>query len=942
MTGIRILIVDSDVIVAASTEAVLKGYGFNAIYTALSLDEAYSYINHNIPNVVVMDISIGENDSALGVKLAREFRKKDVPVIFLTAHSDPDIQNLALSTSPFGYFTKPVAGQDLKNAIEIAYFRANMERRLRESEEKYRTLFNLVPIAITLTNKSGQIVESNEMAEKILGITKNAQQGLFVHGSNWKIVRPDGSSMPAEEYASVRALNEGRLVKDVEMGLVKDSDDITWISVTAAPLLASGYGVAIAYNDITEQKKAQKQFELNYRRTEALLGLALLKEKSIEELAQFFLDKIITITNSTIGFVNIISEDGSKYLPIAYSRETMAGCTMEKVSHFQKAGVGWLLEIVDTHRPLVVNDYENASSPFKKGIPPGHAQLKRFLAVPVVENNRIVALAGVANKPEHYTDADVDELQIMLESFWFICMRRRNEESIARERTRLMTLVENIPDEVYQKDLECRYVFVNKKALEAHSLTDINAMAGKTDFDFLPAQMAKESFAYDRVVIKDAETIANEICLEKGEQRIWYSITKIPLMQEGGAVSGILEIRRNTTELHEALESLKIAKEHAEEANKAKSSFLAAMSHELRTPLNAIIGFAEIIEDLQCDKEQLHTYIEHIRTSGEHLLQLVNDILDISKIEAGKLELEKKEFLIEDVVRQGYSAIVPIARKKQISVELNIAPGIGVLFADEIRIRQILLNLLSNAVKFTSAGKRIGIRATAEDERVMFEVWDEGIGIAVGDLKKIFRPFEQAKGRRMSQAGGTGLGLTIVKRLVEMHGGTIEVQSEVDRGSSFKVFLPERKPAYVEYAAGERPESTSRPDECKFDGVNVLVVDDNEINLELMRLILSKACCNVTLASSGEEALKKIRTNNFDIIFMDIQLSGMDGVEATKEIRKIAKNHIPVIALTAHAMEKDRERFLSSGLDDYLEKPVRIEKVYDMLKKHLHLKNTNV
>ncbi|EPR35104.1 PAS/PAC sensor hybrid histidine kinase [Alkalidesulfovibrio alkalitolerans DSM 16529] len=426
------------------------------------------------------------------------------------------------------------------------------------------------------------------------------------------------------------------------------------------------------------------------------------------------------------------------------------------------------------------------------------------------------------------------------------------------------------------------------------------------------------------------------IRMNDGQERWVHDVGTFQSDGRGQAVRKIGTIRDITSrKLGE--QALVEAKKAAETANKAKSEFLANMSHELRTPLSGILGMMELLEMTPLDVNQ-RQYVQMALRSSDRLAQLLNDLLDLSRIEAGKIHILQGEFCTSDVCVSVLELFSSTAREKGVALECVIDPAMPQkLVGDEIRLRQVLFNLVGNALKFTDKGSvsmemSVVSPRRGKSLRVLFSISDTGIGIPEERLRDLFDPFVQVDGNYAREYQGAGLGLAIVRRLVGLMGGNIFVDSVLGEGTVVHVALPFDIPAQ----APLEPESQERRP-APASGLRILLAEDDVTNQVSLQLLLEKSGHNVTLAENGRRALELFAERDFDCILMDVQMPTMSGVEATKAIRESTlpegKRSIPIIALTAHAMADDRERFLAAGMDDYLAKPVRVESLMEALER---------
>jgi signal transduction histidine kinase/DNA-binding NarL/FixJ family response regulator/HPt (histidine-containing phosphotransfer) domain-containing protein len=399
------------------------------------------------------------------------------------------------------------------------------------------------------------------------------------------------------------------------------------------------------------------------------------------------------------------------------------------------------------------------------------------------------------------------------------------------------------------------------------------------------------------------------------------------------------ELKQINRQLELAVEKANLMAKQAREANRAKSEFLANMSHEIRTPMNSIIGFSDILNEEPTLSAEHRKYIQLILNNGKILLQLINDILDFSKIEAGKLNTEIIEFPLFEFLEDLNSLLRPLALGKGLDFEILQCSDLpAVIHSDPVRVRQCLVNLVSNAVKFTSSGHvfvNVYIQRQDESDYIRFDVEDTGIGIPADKIDTIFEAFTQADGSTTRKYGGTGLGLTITRQLVQLLGGSIEVRSEVGKGSVFSVLFPtgvnvREQPVMNRYQLSESlvEENPALP-EGPLHG-RVLVAEDAKGNQVLIRLLLEKMGLEVEIVDNGQQAVEKGLAEKFDLILMDMQMPVMNGYDASRELRHRGCT-LPIIALTAHAMKEDETKCLSAGCSGYLQKPIDRAKLTELL-----------
>ncbi len=413
----------------------------------------------------------------------------------------------------------------------------------------------------------------------------------------------------------------------------------------------------------------------------------------------------------------------------------------------------------------------------------------------------------------------------------------------------------------------------------------------------------------------------------------WVEAYIHPILDESQTVREVVIIHQDVTDKIRFENELKNARDLAEETSRLKSSFLANMSHEIRTPLSAILGFTAMLRDKNLDPASFEKYLNIIERSGSALSQIIDDILDLSKVEAGRLVIEKKAVNVSALIEEIITLLKIQSLKKNLTIDYPKTGEDLHLFTDDIRLRQILINIIGNAIKFTMAGTiQVEIKEHKQSDKMLeISVKDSGIGISAADQNTLFEPFNQIDHNRSRQFGGTGLGLALSKRLAQALGGDVRLaKSSVDKGSEFIISLPNSREGLVSVSAPESGKQGEVKISNDITGLKVLVVDDSDDNRFLLKTILSKKGAKITEAENGALGVQKALSEQFDIVLMDIQMPVMDGFEAIELLRK-SEYTGPIIALTAHAMKEERDRCISAGADAHLSKPIDNQKLISLI-----------
>lgn len=962
---------------------------------------------------------------------------------------------------------------------ELQLLNRTLEERVKERTERVHDLYDNAPIGYHSLDINGNIIEINRTELDWLGCSEEEMKGHIFS----EFLTEEGKKGFEQNFP---LLSQRGWVSNYEFDFVRKDG-------TLLPVLLNGMAIRdeagkflrsrCTLIDITSRKQAEQALLEREQHSQSLLRLSRRLE-----MAHSYSDVLKAAKEEVqdmIGYVNVwvylVSED-KKTARLLQAEGPVSGDT-DSLHTFNIEGDPMLEEIVSATGIVVVEDARTDPRTDKKIVE--MLGNRTIVNVPILLSDRILGSIGMGTFGDEgvrvptvlereYLVALASHMAVTLDRIRLFTERQQAKEKLQLRESYLTAIIENQPGLIWLKDLESRFLAVNKAFALSCELQDPELLLGKNDLDIWPELLANQYRNDDLSVISEGKPrMVEEPIFDHGEMR-WFETFKAPVFDSRGKVIGttgysyditerklmenalrkseermnlafraaqdgiwdwnietsevfysarykmmlgygedelephvdtwkqlmhpddlehalqvvsdvlsfnreyVIEFRmrhkdghyvdilsrgypmrrepdgpivrivgthHDLTERNRAAESLRQANSELAHALRIKDEFLASMSHELRTPLAAILGISESLAEQihgPVNERQLRA-VRTIETSGRHLLELISDILDLSRFEANQLKLEFTSVHVADVCETSLLFVRDMALKKKVRLNGTMDPKVQRIHADNRRLRQMLINLLNNAVKFTPEGGTVDLSVTGSltDQTVRFTVADSGIGIAEKDFNRLFKPFVQLDSGLNRQYEGSGLGLALVDRMARLHGGEVAVESELGKGSRFTIILPWSGPmrSYTDgstlqsepvSAFGEPPLHEKAP--------LVLIAEDNTGNIEMLTAYLEAAGYRTEVAVNGQEALEKAREHRPAIILMDLQMPVMDGLEATRALRRDPDPELvatPVIALTALAMPGDREKSLEAGATDYLSKPFSMRELAELIGKTL-------
>ena len=678
----------------------------------------------------------------------------------------------------------------------------------------FEKTFNLVPVGISHCDSAGRFIRLNKRFCEIIGYEEHELLGkTYVH-----ITHPDDLE---EDRILEHSVNSGSIdAFTFTKRYIRKDKSIVWVLLNSQAIRNENgdilYVIA-TIKDVSAYKetemsldRSKKELLKNEARLTGLLKIAKYHAKDLQDLLDYALHEIVTLTESKIGYIYLYHEKDKVFVLNTWSKEVMSECAiLNPKTIYQLENTGLWGEAVRQRKPIIVNDYA-ADNQLKKGTPHGHVKLESFLTIPIILHDEIIAVVGVANKETPYDDSDVRQLTLLMDSVW---------------------------------------------------------------------KMVQET-EYKNELIK--------------------------------------------------------AKEKAEESDRLKTAFLSNVSHEIRTPLNGIIGFSYLLREHGLPEEKIQYYSSIIIDNGNQLLSVIDDVLDLSEIEANSLPLNKTIVNVNTIINDVFSVYDPQIRNFSIALQTHkdLDDNEAEVFTDETMLRKILDHLVNNAFKFTSRG-HIKFGYYVDGISLKFFVSDTGKGIPDDMQELIFNAFRQADTNVSTGSGGTGVGLSLAKKITHILGGEIWLKSQVGVGSVFYFTIPYQNTSVEQNSVKdvfiEKNSNTQRAINNDF---TIVIAEDEECNYFLLEEILMPRKYNVLHAWNGHEVIHLCKQNQVDFILMDLKMPEMDGYEATR----IVKNkwpHISIVAQSAHVLPNDKQMALDAGCNDFISKPIHFNDLFSIIDKYL-------
>ena len=811
---------------------------------------------------------------------------------------------------------------------------------------------------VSLNKKLGSVL--NELKDVIWSVSYPDLSGIFFTPSAEDLFELDMDTLMADKSWRRKSIHPDdihvvdSIMEEVqenqeyiqEYRIITPSNKVKWVQNKGKLIFEDGKPVRIngILVDISERKKTEELLENQRKLKNILIDIS-------STYINIDLDEVDTNIDASLKKIGeFVNADRAYIFSYELSAQTCS-CTHEwcgpgisrEIENTQDVPLEYVPQWLDAHvkgEPFSVNDVSKLKEMGLDGLyeilePQG---IKSLIAIPMMFKEELMGFVGFdsVNNQHTYSQKEIELLFVFAQMLVNVQKRKQSEMRLFQQEEKFRNIISNMNLGLLEVDLNEHVLHANQTfcQMAGYKLEDF---IGRKATDLLLNESDKEKLLIKSESRKSGVSDSYELKYKRpnGEYRWWF-ISGAPNYNDKNELIGSIGIHLDITDQKRLEEELIRQREEAEKSKRAKEIFFANMSHEIRTPMNAIVGMGEQLAK-SAQNDQQNKYIKAIQDSANHLMVIIKDILDLSKLEAGKMTIEAIGFKPKEVIEHTFGMMKAKAESKGLDYSIiNYNSRINdVLIGDPIRISQILLNLLSNAIKFTEKGKVVlqchFISETNNEQEIKFTVIDTGIGMEDSFVKSNFEKYVQEDTTITRKFGGTGLGLSISKELVQLMGGQMQIESQKGLGTIVSVNFKFQKGKESDLPI----EDNTSINQALLKGKKILVVDDNEFNRLVATTILEQNEMLTITANNGEEAIRAAKDHSLDLILMDVQMPVMDGVMATKVIREELQSKIPIVALTAFAMKGDREKYLSLGMDDFLAKPFQEKDLLNMISRLL-------
>lgn len=827
-------------------------------------------------------------------------------------------------------------------------------QKLFETEQEYFTLVESITDIICKVNLKGEIVFVNQIASTIMGQSKEELIGQNVLG----FIPRDHRTKIFKYFA--RQFLQNKCISYFDLPIITGQNNIQWVRVNVqftedrckscdlkrcflagqmdeviSKINCEYNEIIIVAHNITERRKNELEIARNLKQQEILTEISV----NYNSIADFESNtqEVVRIIGQHTGISRVyIFEDSANGLTTSNTYEWCNDGIKPQIMELQNIPYSefpsWK-RILEEEGILYSEKIEELPVDIRFIIE--HQGIKSIVVLPLIQSGKIIGFIGFdeCDSNHKWSKSEIELLRTISSIVSTAFLRNRIQTDLVISEKENRGIIDSIPDEILRLDKEGKVISYRSRCENS-----IFEKLNQPNIDSIVNVLSED--------LSNSFISSIEECLVKGDFEFNFSNFHLDRMQYFEArfvklnATEVLVIVRNVTEIKENEKQLQIAKNKAEQASKAKSEFLANVSHEIRTPMNAILGFSEWLHS-NVENPQHKNYLHTIMTSGRNLLALINDILDLSKIESGKMNIELEPMQCIVIINQMKQVFKQKLEAKNLAFNITVDNSVPhYIYMDEVRLYQILFNLVGNAIKFTSKGYiHVSVSAAKTSDpnsiNLIMSVEDTGIGIKEDQQANVFKAFTQQSGQSNRYYEGTGLGLTIVGGLLKKLNGEISLKSEVGRGSKFTIKFKGVKIAEV---SAEEDQAIKEHNDFTLEPCKILIVDDLKFNILVLRRIIEFDNVTFLEAESGEQAIEIMETDQPDIVFMDIRMPGMNGYDTTEVIRNNPEwNHIPVVAFTASIMNDEINR-VHELFDEYLQKPVFRKDVFAVLKKFMKIK----